>query len=141
MILAQYYNFLRLGYEGYRRIMQNCLDNARYLGERLAKSGEFEMLNTGQLLPIIALKLKAGENFTVFDLSAKVRERGWIISAYTLPANAESVAIMRIVVREHLSRDMAEILFTDIMNACEKLRGAKAESKPLPRAKRGTHIC
>ena len=141
MILAQYYNFLRLGKEGYGRIMQNCLDNARYLGECLAKSGEFEMLNTAQLLPIVAFKLKAKENFTVFDLSAKLRERGWIISAYTLPPNAESVAIMRIVVREHLSRDMAEILFTDIMNACEKLRGAKKESKPLPRVKRGTHIC
>ncbi len=140
MIIAQYYNFLRLGREGYRRIMLNVLDNARYLGGRLAKSGEFEMLNTAQVLPIIALKLKGEKNYTVFDLSSKLRERGWIISAYTLPPNAEKTAIMRVVVRENFSRDMADMLFSDIGQACKALSEIKVKKK-THRAKRGTHIC
>lgn len=142
IVLAQYYNFLRLGKEGYRRIMNNTLANARYLAKRLANSGRFVMLNESQLLPIIALTLKETANFTVFDLSKKIRERGWIISAYTLPPNAEHLAIMRIVIREHFSRDMAEMLFNDIINACKELE--KAGKKGRFPAKKGPvkkHIC
>lgn len=140
MIIAQYYNFLRLGKKGYKRIMLNVLDNARYLGKHLSKSGEFEMLNTAQVLPIIALKLKGRKNYTVFDLSSKLRERGWIISAYTLPPNAQDIAIMRVVVRENFSRDMADMLISDIDRACKALSEKKVVKKPAP-AKRGTHIC
>lgn len=122
MVIAQYYNFLRLGKRGYAEIMQNCLTNAQYLAGRLAGSGKFEMINESQMLPVVALKLKDEiKNYTVFDLSDKIREKGWVISAYTMPPNAEEVAIMRVVVREHFSRDMCDILFNDIVEACDYL--------------------
>ncbi len=121
-VLGQYYNFIRLGREGYAHVMKNCLANAQYLGQNLEKSGKFHMINQGQILPIVALRLADNiKNFTVFHLSAEMRKRGWVISAYTLPANAEEVAIMRIVVKENFSREMAEILLSDIMEACERL--------------------
>lgn len=120
--IGQYYNFIRLGREGYSHIMKNCLENAQYLGENLEKSGKFYMINQGQVLPIVALRLADNiKNFTVFHLSGEMRKRGWVISAYTLPANAEDVAIMRIVVKENFSREMAEILLADILEACEHL--------------------
>ena len=121
-VLAQYYNFLRLGREGYTHIMKNCMANAQYLAEKLKESGKFEMINDAQMLPIVAVKLKDSvKKFTVYDLSAKLRERGWVIAAYTMPANAEEVSLLRMVVREHFSRDMADILFQDIEKACNFL--------------------
>lgn len=139
MIMAQYYNLLRLGREGYTRIAMNVLGNARYLCKYIANTGRFEVLNTASLLPIVTFKLKEGVNYTVFDLSHKLRERGWILPAYTLPPNAESIAIMRVVVKENFSRDMVDILFKDIMNACEILEGTKTEGIVLQRSPRKGH--
>jgi len=141
-VLAQYYNFLRLGKEGYRKIMCGCIENARYLSNLLEKSKRFTMIHRGDLLPIVAMRLKESEtNYTVFDLSALLRERGWIMAAYTLPANAETIAILRVVVRENLSHDMIDLLYQDIMNALEKL---DQETKPItPTKGRNKHrpIC
>lgn len=129
MVLAQYYNFLRLGKEGYTKIMTNLVENAKYLSKGLAKTGIFDLLNPSQLLPVIAVKLKE-KRYSVFDLSSKLRERGWIIPAYTLPPNAESEAILRMVVKENFSRDMAELLLKDIKEACQSLeKGGKGTTK------------
>jgi glutamate decarboxylase len=141
MILAQYYNLLRLGRRGYTRIATNVLANARYLAGRLADSGKFEVLNTAKLLPIVTVKLKEPTDYTVFDLSHKLRERGWILPAYTLPPNAEKIAIMRVVVKENFSRDMADMLYDDVINACDVLEGAKTEAIVPKRSPReGHHI-
>jgi glutamate decarboxylase len=76
----------------------------------------------------------------VFDLSHKLRERGWIISAYTLPPKAESIAIIRIVVKENFSRDMADILFADLLRAMDDLKIKK--QKPLKAPKEKHHpVC
>lgn len=123
-VIAQYYNFLRLGRAGYTRIMKNCVDNAKYLSKKILDSGYFESLNPSQLLPVVAVKLKNKEKFTLYDLTDKVRQRGWIISAYNLPANAEDTVIIRIVVRENLSKDMIDILYKDIIDAYKFLQGA-----------------
>ena len=136
-VLAQYYNFLRLGREGYTQIMNNCVENAQYLGKMLAKSGKFEMINDAQMLPIVAVKLKDEiKSYTVYDISSKLRDRGWVMAAYTMPPNAEEIALLRVVVREHFSRDMAEILYQDVMNACARLESkeslAEAVSKEKP---------
>lgn len=139
-VISQYYNFLRLGKEGYTNIMKNCLSNASYLGKLLEKSGKFEMINRAGKLPIVAMKLKDHiRKYTVFDLSHKIRERGWIISAYTLPPNAEKIAIMRVVVKENFSHDMADILFSDIMNACDEL--SKVKTKKLKLKKKHHPVC
>ncbi len=133
MTIAQYYNFIRLGYNGYKKIMTNVLDNSRYLGNLLKKTGKFELLNDGNMLPIIAVTLKGNPGFTVFDLSSKLREKGWIIPAYTLPPNAEKIAIMRMVVKENFSHDMADMLYNDIMEAYATLGKTKPKTKvPKP---------
>ena len=124
MVVAQYYNFLRLGKSGYTRIMSNCVKNAKELADRLVRSGFFETLNPDQLLPVVAIKLKNKENFSLYDLTDKIRQRGWIISAYSLPANAEDVVLMRVVVRENFSRDMVDILSNDILDSYKALNKA-----------------
>jgi glutamate decarboxylase len=144
MVLAQYYNFLRLGREGYTEIMENCLSNSRYLSERLQKSGRFVLLNTTQALPIVGVCLKDDiKNYSVFDISNKVRERGWVVSAYTLPPDADEIAMLRVVVREHFSRDMADILTNDIDAACKYLEthAGKATAPVVPKGKKQRIHC
>lgn len=119
-IIAQYYNFIRLGFNGYRDIMQNMSENAHYLAYKLKESGKFVLINKDVEFPLVAVTLKNCE-FTAFQLSEKLREKGWIIPAYTLPANAEDVTVLRMVVKESFSRDMVDMLFEDIMEACKKL--------------------
>ncbi|GHO89295.1 glutamate decarboxylase [Dictyobacter formicarum] len=113
-IVAQYYNFIRLGKVGYRRIQQACQDTARYLSGEIARMGPFQLLSDGSDLPVFAFTLKEDTNFTVFDLSQRLRDRGWIVPAYTYPKNLEHLAVMRIVVKDGFSRDMANILLNDM---------------------------
>lgn len=121
-IAAQYYQFLRLGFDGYRRIMKLTVDNAVYLRDRLVDSGYFDIMNKTQRISVVALTLKPRfKNFTEFDVSAKVRERGWVLSAYSMPPNAETVRSLRIVVRAHLNHNVIEELAGDIIKACEFL--------------------
>ena len=116
-ILAQYYNFLRLGREGYRQIMEALQTNAGYLSDEIERLGRFTLLSKRGHLPVVTFALKKNSTFTVFDLSAKLRERGWIVPAYTMAPNAQDIAVLRIVVREGLSRDMADLLINDLKNA------------------------
>ncbi len=108
--------------------MQNCMENAKYLSNKLVNSDKFELLGTPEL-PIVTFKFKQTVSFTPFQLSQKLRERGWMLPAYTLPENASDITAMRVVVRETFSRDMAENLFKDIMNAYKLLE--ETESKQL----------
>ncbi len=140
MILAQYYNLLRLGKEGYKRIMKNILDNAVYLSKQLVETGMFEELNSKMFLPVLALRLKEPINFDVYNLSGKLRERGWIVPAYTLPPNAESIAVLRVVVKENFSRDMAEMFFNDVIDACKALEGTKLKN-PVSKVEKTHPIC
>ncbi len=122
-IIAQYYNFLRLGREGYTNIMNNSISNACYLSSLLKKSGHFTLINTGDKLPIVIMRLNDSvKNYTVFDISNSIREKGWILSAYTLPQGAEDVAVLRVVVRENFSHDMADMLYQHILETCETLK-------------------
>ena len=113
-IVAQYYNFLRLGREGYTRIQQACHDTALYLSSEIAKMGPFELLSDGSELPVFAWKLKEETNFTLFDLSDRLRYNGWLVPAYAMPKNCEDLVVQRIVVKEGFSRDMANILLKDM---------------------------
>jgi len=61
------------------------------------------------------------EDFTVFDVSDSVRARGWQVPAYTMPQNLEHLAVLRIVVRNGMSRDMADLLLDDIRRAVAHL--------------------
>ncbi|MGB2705930.1 MAG: glutamate decarboxylase [Candidatus Omnitrophota bacterium] len=122
-IVAQYYNFLRLGKAGYRKIMQTAQDTALYLSGKIAKMGPFELLTDGSDIPVFAFKIKGKQNFSVFDISEMVRDRGWLVPAYTLPANDEDVAVLRIVVKEGFSRDMADLLIGDLERILKHFAG------------------
>jgi glutamate decarboxylase len=119
-VLLQYYNFLRLGRQGYRRIMANTLTNARYLGEQLEETGLFEWISRGAGLPVVVARLLPDRvpNLTNKQLSQTLRGRGWIVPAYSLPPNAENVNVLRFVVKEDFSRDLADLLLADIRQAC-----------------------
>ncbi len=120
-VVAQYYNFLRLGKEGYRQIHQACRDTALYLSGEIAKIGLFELITDGSTIPVFAWKLKETisdqSNYSLFDLADKLRERGWLVPAYTMPKNRQDLTVQRVVIKEGFSRDMAALLLRDIHSA------------------------
>jgi len=129
-IVAQYYNFIRYGRDGYREIQQACVDTARFLATEIAAMGPVEMLYDGSGgLPAVAYTLKDPDvGFSLYDLSDRVRMRGWQIASYPLPRAREDTVVQRILVRHGVSRDMASMLANDI-------RGAIAHfgTHPVPR--------
>jgi glutamate decarboxylase len=116
-IIAQYYNFLRLGMEGYRRVHQACYDTAHYLADEIEKLGLFSIIYNGRGgIPAMSWSLKEGVDpgFNLFDLSDRIRSRGWQIAAYSMPPKREDLVIMRILVRHGFSRDLADLLIEDL---------------------------
>ena len=130
-VAVQYYMFLRQGFEGYRRIMQHTLDNAIALRGILVNSGYFTVMNEAQRIPVVAVTLdKKVKNFNEFDVSNKVREKGWVLAAYSMPPNAEEVTSLRVVMRPHVNRHVAELLADDIVNACKFLEKHGGNTPP-----------
>jgi glutamate decarboxylase len=124
MVLAQYYNFARLGHSGYRYVMETMKYNARTLAREIAAIGEFEIIGAGgdEQLPLVAFKLTDGHDYDEFDVAAQLAaERGWMVPAYTLPPNAEHVKILRALVKQTLSYSMTVTLGQDIAEACATL--------------------
>jgi glutamate decarboxylase len=124
MVLAQYYNLVRLGRDGYRFVMQVMQENTKVLKERVGKTGRFRLIGEeGQeQLPLVAFQLAEAKNYDEFDIAAQLAaERGWMVPAYTLPPNAEHVTIMRALVKETLGQSMVLRLGDDIVEACETL--------------------
>jgi glutamate decarboxylase len=102
--------------------MRYALDHAMYLRDRLIKSGKFQIMNQTQRIPVVALTLDGSvKRYNEFDISNKVREKGWILSAYSMPPDAQEINSLRIVVRPHMNRDVSQILANDIEEACEYL--------------------
>ena len=120
-VVAQYYNFLRLGKDGYRRIHQTSQNVAKHLSKQLVKMGVFEVLHDGSDLPVLSWRIKADAkvNFDVFALSDRLRMSGWQVPAYTLPDNLTNMAIMRIVVKEGMSMELADLLLDDVRRAMD----------------------
>jgi glutamate decarboxylase len=130
-VAVQYYMFIRQGFEGYRRVMQHTLDNAIALRGILVDSGYFTVMNDAQRIPVVAVTLdKKVKNFNEFDVSNKVREKGWVLAAYSMPPNAEEVTSLRVVVRPHINRNVAELLAADIVNACKFLETHGGNATP-----------
>lgn len=123
-VIAQYYNFLRLGREGYYRILKECQDNAKRVSHEIAEMGPFELITQGLDIPVLAFTLKKDiDHFSLFDLSDAMREQGWQVPAYTLPANLEEKVVMRIVVKENFSNDLGELFVHDLQQQVKKLTG------------------
>jgi glutamate decarboxylase len=120
-VVAQYYNFLRLGREGFRRVQQTCRDVAVSLSSQIAQLGPFRLLTDGSQLPVFAFVVDGDQPFSVFDVSAGLREEGWLVPAYTFPAHREDIAALRIVVRNGLSYDLADLLLDDLRRVLARL--------------------
>ena len=127
-MVAQYYNFLRLGFEGYRNVQAYARDVATRLSGEIEQLGPFELLTRGDELPVFAFKVKDEiDNFTAFDVSNALRERGWQVPAYTFPKNREDLAALRVVVRRGFTHDMGDMLLADLKRQLPRL-----EAQPEP---------
>jgi glutamate decarboxylase len=134
MVLAQYYNLVRYGRDGYSYIMRNMQANAEVLADKLAAMGQWELIDRhAEQLPLVAFRLTGGQSYDEFDVAWQLSaERGWMVPAYTLPPNAEDVTIMRALVKETMSREHVDTLARDITEACatlERKGGAHASER------------
>ena len=132
-IVVQYYNFLRLGKEGYRKAQKACYDTAAFLADEIGKLGPFEIIFDGRGgLPGLCWKMKEGVShpFTLYDFADRLRSRGWQVPAYSMPANRQDLVIQRIVVRHGVSRDLAGLLLED-MKRCLKHFEKRPVSIPM----------
>jgi glutamate decarboxylase len=129
-VVAQYFMFMSLGREGYRRVMQNAQDVARHVSTGIAKIGPYRLLTDGSELPVFAFALDpAVRNYTVFDVSDRLRQHGWLVPAYTFPANRQDLSVLRVVVRAGMTCDMADLLLEHLREESEFLESLDA---PLP---------
>ncbi|MFG1771596.1 glutamate decarboxylase [Nocardia salmonicida] len=124
-VIGQYYNFLRLGRAGYGQVMHSLSQTARWLGDQLRKSQHFEVITDGSAIPVISFRLSGNPGYTEFDVSEALRAYGWQVPAYTMPDNATDIAVLRIVVREGFSADMARALSDDMTTALGHLDALK----------------
>ncbi|HKN54978.1 MAG TPA: glutamate decarboxylase [Amycolatopsis sp.] len=120
-VAAQYYYFVRLGREGFRAVQQASRDVAMHLSEGIGKLGPFELLTRGDQLPVFAFTTRDGLPFDVFDVSRRLRERGWLVPAYTFPENRTDLAVLRIVVRNGFTHDLADLLLADLARVLPEL--------------------
>ena len=124
-ILAQYYNFIHLGEDGYKDIHSNSMNIAQYCHDEIGKIPYFKNYSDTLENPLFIWSLnpefEKTAKWTLFDLQDKLLQSGWMVPAYTMPKNIEDMVVMRVVVRQGMSRDMANMLIDDIRNAVEDL--------------------
>ncbi|XP_039065812.1 glutamate decarboxylase-like [Hibiscus syriacus] len=120
-VIAQYYQLIRLGYEGYRNVMENCHENAMVLKRGLEKTGLFNIVSKDEGVPLVAFSLKDNKRHDEFDIAEMLRRFRWIVPAYTMPADAQHITVLRVVIREDFSRTLAESLVKDIEKVLHEL--------------------
>jgi glutamate decarboxylase len=117
-VVLQYFQFLRLGREGFRLVQQTCQEVAVHIARTLAAMPEFDVISDGTDLPVVTFTLSRDvTKYDVFDLSRKLREHGWLVPAYTMPPKRDDLAVLRVVVRNGFSHDMAELFLRDLRTA------------------------
>jgi glutamate decarboxylase len=142
-VVCQYYLMLRLGMEGYQRIHQGCYDIAQYFARRITGVGPFEVLFDGDSrhgIPAVSWTMRqdAAASYSLFDLSDRLRARGWQIAAYTMVPNIETMAVMRVLIRHGFSLDLAEGLLADIRRSLEYF-DEHPVSKPMTASEGAAH--
>ena len=124
-VLGQYYQFIRLGFEGYRQVQHNSMEIARYLHEQIGKMPQFANYCDEVVNPLFIWYMRPeyaqAAEWTLYDLQDKLKQNGWMVPAYTMPKNIEDSVVMRIVVRQGFSRDMADMLLDDMRAAVAEL--------------------
>ena len=124
-ILGQYYNYIRLGFEGYKAIQKNSMEIARYIWSEIAQFPQFRNYAGEVVNPLFIWHMEEeydkGAKWTLYDLQDKLKQYGWMVPAYTLPASLEDIVVMRIVVKQGFTRDMADMLLADMRSAVAEL--------------------
>ncbi|GAA1897751.1 glutamate decarboxylase [Streptantibioticus ferralitis] len=127
-VIAQYYNLVRLGRDGFTAVQEACAKVAARLADAIAELGPFSVLHDGRSgLPAVCWTLTRqprpdSDDWTLYDLSERLRLRGWQVPTYPLPADRSDVAVQRVVVRHGVSRDLAELLLDDLKAALTDIR-------------------
>ena len=129
-VVAQYYTFLRLGHDGFRAVQQSARDVATSLSSGIADLGPFRLLTRGDELPVFAFTTDGESSFNVFDVSRRLKERGWLVPAYSFPANREDLAVLRVVCRNGFSHDLADMFLDDLRAALPELARQPAPTTP-----------
>ena len=129
-IVLQYYVFLRLGMDGFRRVQGTSIDVAMALAKKIEAMPEFDLISDGSDIPVFAFALAPSvTKYTVYDVSRSLRERGWLVPAYTMPPNREDLAVLRLVIRHGFSHDMGDLFLKDLKAAVTWLDNL---SGPMP---------
>ncbi|HEX3688271.1 MAG TPA: glutamate decarboxylase [Solirubrobacteraceae bacterium] len=129
-VVAQYFMFMSLGREGYTAMMQTLQDLAMHISETVAGMGPYRLISDGSELPVFAFATNDDvKNYTVFDVSDRLRERGWLVPAYSFPENRQDLSVLRVVVRAGMHREMADELLDALAEKTKKLESLSA---PLP---------
>ena len=128
-ILGQYYNFIHLGFEGYKEIHTNSMEIAQYCHDQIGKMPCFtnnaKKLENPLFIWYMEEEYDKTAKWTLFDLQDKLMQKGWMVPAYTMPKDIEDMVVMRIVIRQGMSRDMADMLIQDINDAVIELEKLK----------------
>jgi glutamate decarboxylase len=124
-VAAQYFNFLRLGQSGFREVQQACRDTADWLSSAISAMEEYDLVSDGPGIPVFAFRT-VGTGFSVYDVSDALRSKGWLVPAYPMPEGMEDVSVLRIVVRNGFSRDLAELFLRDLRTVTDHLAAAAA---------------
>ncbi|GAB4582858.1 glutamate decarboxylase [Nocardia sp. IFM 10818] len=122
--ITQYYDFIRLGRTGYRRVQSAIYAAGQHLAKGLTEVGPFELIHDADPrrgITAVSWRLSGKENFNLYDLSDRLRTRGWLIAAYPLPADRENETIMRAVLRHGFTYDMADLLLADVQRGMKQL--------------------
>ena len=122
-------------HKGYKNIMENCKENARILREGIEKTGRFNIVSKDIGVPLVAFSLKDSSQHTVFEVADHLRKFGWIVPAYTMPPDAQHIAVLRVVIREDFSRSLAERLVSDIDKVVKLL-----DTLPSPLSTKAAHV-
>ena len=121
-VLAQYYQFLRLGFEGYAQVQNRSRDVAMYLSSKISKIKFFKLVSNGSDIPVFCWTLKElQKNWTLYDLADRLLMNGWQVPAYEMPENVEDMVVQRIVVKREMSFDSADLLLKNIYDHLEYL--------------------
>jgi glutamate decarboxylase len=135
-VVAQYFNFLSLGREGFEVVQKASRDVAMRMAHEIGKLGPYRLLTDGSELPVFAFALNPEvEHYSVFDVASRLRERGWLVPAYSFPENRQDLSVLRLVVRAGMTQDMADLFLGDLQRETQEL---EALDQPLPdRGKEG----
>jgi glutamate decarboxylase len=131
-VVGQYYNFIRLGRSGFTKVMQTLQSVAMEMSKQIAAIGPYSIVSDGSAIPVLSFTVSDDVPYTAYDVSDRLRYHGWQVPAYTMPANAEDVAVLRVVVREGFTGDLGKSLLSDLQQAAADLQA----NPPLQSAER-----